>query len=218
VHIEEAQWIRDVLENEDPFSLTPVLNVGSSTKLFREFHQPFIDGVIFAPLRDRGVSVTHSDIKSADGVDLVGDITQREFCDELKGKKYRVIICSNLLEHVPDPKRFIDAINYIAQSQCLIVITVPFKYPRHMDPIDNLFRPSVADLKRLLPETEYIQDAVLNVGRPIRSFKKNPGQLIKSLLRCLVPFYRYSGWLTTINKVGWMFRERKITCVAFRKA
>ena len=78
MHIEEAVWLANQLikyENE----IDPLLNLGSSTKEFRTVNQPFIEEIIFIPLRENGVKIIHSDTKKDDGVDLVGDINESAF-------------------------------------------------------------------------------------------------------------------------------------------
>jgi len=98
----EARWLRDRLQTLQP-SDGPVLNVGSASAEFRCEVQPWIDAQVFAPLRARGVRVVHQDLQAADGVDLVGDLLSSDAVQAARRLGVRSVICSNVLEHVPDP-------------------------------------------------------------------------------------------------------------------
>ena len=99
--IREAQWVEQQLATWDANAF-PLLNVGSHTADFRERVQPWIDRYLFAPLRRRGFPVVHSDLQSGDGIDLVGDLTVPAFLQELRAREFGSVICTNLLEHVPN--------------------------------------------------------------------------------------------------------------------
>ena len=75
-----AQRIIDLTESAISFEM---LNVGSSTKHFREVSHPHIHENIFKPIRER-CRVVHLDVKAQDGVDLVGDLTDPNFLEQLK--------------------------------------------------------------------------------------------------------------------------------------
>ena len=66
--------------------VSPLLNLGSSTREFREQAKPHIERELFAPLRAAGVSTFHSDLKQEDGVDLAGDIMDPAVRAELKAQ------------------------------------------------------------------------------------------------------------------------------------
>src|SRR5690349_19194318 len=70
----DAEWLGRTLAELKPEELSPLLNLGASTKHFRQVEQPYIDKLVFRPLEARGVRVIHSDLKAAEGVDLVGDV------------------------------------------------------------------------------------------------------------------------------------------------
>ena len=74
------------------------LNIGSSTKRFREVDQPHIAEKFIAPLEASGLRFIHCDMKQAAGVDEVGDILDPRFRDRLKSYQADLLVCSNLLE------------------------------------------------------------------------------------------------------------------------
>ena len=79
----ESKWLGERLAAISDDQLFPLLNIGSSTLEFRTVTQPYIDHNIFTPLRKRGGTVYHADIKAAPGVDLVGDLLDPAFLAEL---------------------------------------------------------------------------------------------------------------------------------------
>jgi SAM-dependent methyltransferase len=80
-------------------------------------------------------------MKKEVGVDLVADVTKENFADGLLDK-FALTICTNLLEHVEDIDLVIKNLVKITRSGGHILITVPYKYKIHLDPIDNGFRPT----------------------------------------------------------------------------
>ena len=55
--VSDAKWLEGILPNFSEDELSPLLNIGSSTKKFREVDQPHIHKHVFAPLEKRGVKV-----------------------------------------------------------------------------------------------------------------------------------------------------------------
>ena len=99
----EAVWIGKVLDQIPVGSISPLINLGSSTKDFRERGQPFITEHIIQPLLDRGVEIIHVDLFDGDRVDIAGDIFEDSVFNEIKSHRPNGIICANVLEHVVDP-------------------------------------------------------------------------------------------------------------------
>ena len=139
----EAQWIGKALDQLDDVGLSPILNVGSSTAIFREQVQPWIDSEIFAPLRKRGVAVHHLDVRDGDGIDLRGDLNDGAFVAGLASHGYRALLCCNLLEHVSVPAAICGKLELLLPVGGYLIITVPNRFPYHPDPIDTMFRPGV---------------------------------------------------------------------------
>lgn len=141
--VEAARLCEILLERGD---VSPLLNLGSSTRAFREVAKPHIGERLFAPLRAAGVAVVHSDLKEGEGVDVAGDILDPAVHARLKAMGFRSILMSNMLEHVRDRAAVIAACEEIVGAGGLILATVPSSFPYHADPIDTGYRPSPADL------------------------------------------------------------------------
>ena len=222
MRISEAKAIGAALAQLPADSLTPCLNVGSSTGEFRTVAQPHIDRFIFAPLRDRGVRVIHADIKAAPGVDLVGDVYDPVFKAEVPALGPRLVICSNLLEHLVDRDGFMDFCRDVLAPGGHMLLTVPCSYPYHLDPIDTGYRPTPAELEALFPGyavewSEEVADStywdelkVQGAGqwaRFIASMAKAPWLALTSRPRFLSRYHR----------LLWLFRRYSVSCVLVRK-
>lgn len=140
----EAIRLREILLAQGEIS--PLLNLGSSTRAFREQAKPHIERELFAPVRAAGVEVVHSDLKQAEGVDLAGDIMDPAVRGDLKGRGFRTLLIANMLEHVADRAAVVAACEEIVGPGGLILATVPSSFPYHADPIDTGYRPAPAAL------------------------------------------------------------------------
>src|SRR5579864_1920911 len=126
----EARWIADQLAAFPAAAISPLLDVGSSTRGFREEAQPWISREIFTPLAARGVEITHLDARQGDGIDLCGDLLDDADFARLRSTRYRALLCCNILEHVPDPAELALRCTELVTPGGVIVITVPRSYPR----------------------------------------------------------------------------------------
>lgn len=140
----EAVRLREILLSRE--GISPLLNLGSSTREFRETAKPHIERELFGPLREAGVAVFHSDVKQGHGVDLAGDILDPAVRRALKARGFRSILIANMLEHVRDRAAVTAACEEIVGPGGLILATAPSSYPYHADPIDTGYRPSPAAL------------------------------------------------------------------------
>ncbi|MCS7016049.1 MAG: class I SAM-dependent methyltransferase [Gemmatales bacterium] len=154
--VEEARWFGRQLAHYSPAELSPMLNVGSQTLHFRRYVQPWIEQYVFAPLERRGVQVLHTDLRPGAGVDLVGDVTEESFLAQLRTYPFRAVFCSNLLEHVHEPRKLATHLVQILPANAWIFVSCPRVFPYHPDPIDNGLRPTLAQLARLFPHTELV--------------------------------------------------------------
>ncbi|MGL4502485.1 MAG: hypothetical protein ACRCU2_25700, partial [Planktothrix sp.] len=89
-----------MINSLDEKTVFPLLNLGSSSKIFREKEQPWIDQYLFRSPREKGNLVIHADLKQDGGVDLVGDLNDLVFLEKIAELKIKSVLCSNLLEHI----------------------------------------------------------------------------------------------------------------------
>lgn len=224
--IEEAIWIGDKLR-EVCKSGDKVLNFGSSNLYSRTIAQPHMHNYIFEPLNNAGIQIIHTDIKADEGVDLVGDLTDENFNNKLKELSVDCLLCANLLEHIVDKNLIIEAINAIVPNGGYCIITVPYIYPYHLDPIDTMYRPTPQELTELFPEFEIIFSESVVANRLEGNKKKeknyfqmlmhNPSLAIRLFSRSLLPFYKYKSWKITVKDLSKMFMDFQVSCVLLKK-
>lgn len=146
----EAAWLSRHLGEVPAERLSPLLSIGSGSTASRA-RQPWIDQLVFAPLARRGVEVLHHEHEPAPGVDVVGDLRDRLFVEQLRDLGARSVLCANVLEHLDDPLTLASALVELVAPDGHVAVTVPRRYPYHPDPIDTMLRPSVEELASMFP-------------------------------------------------------------------
>src|SRR4030042_2906071 len=179
---EESIWIKEVIEKADLSNVREVLDVGSSTKEVRTQTQPYIDENIFNPLRKCNISIYYLDKKKSEGVDLVYDI--ENVSADMIGKKFDLVICCNLLEHVLKPNKVASFLMDVVERGGYLLVTVPQTYRYHPDPIDTMFRPSMDELISMFAGLEIIRKATTRIS------DRNKYKLTE-LIRYLIPFLNW---------------------------
>lgn len=217
---EESVWIvNSILECSKDFKNSVLLNVGSSTKTFREKEQPHIEKNIFSVLKINAINVTHLDIKPDEGVDLVGDLNDPSFLNIIQKKQYNLILCSNLLEHILNPENICHAIENCIIQNGYIIVTVPYVYRYHSDPIDTMFRPSPDEMKSFFPNCKMIKGEILTINDTFfKNILREKYGIILFIIRLLTPFYKFKRWKKFIfQSLPYLFKKYKVTCVVFKK-
>jgi hypothetical protein len=161
MRIEEAKWIGKALSDLPIDRISPILELGSSTRTFRCVEKPHIEEYVHRPLRKKSVHIVHSDLKKGDGIDISGDIYQSETTEELRKVGAKCILCCNILEHVADRDKFAMICDSLLRPAGYMIITVPRSYPYHLDPIDTYFRPSAEEVANLFADYSQIKSATI---------------------------------------------------------
>jgi hypothetical protein len=215
---QEAEWLSRTLDRIPVVELSPMLNIGSSTREFRERIQPHIHSLIFTRLAARGVRAVHCDLKEADGVDISGDIFDDATLDAMRQVQASSVLCANMFEHVENRQSLADRLLSLVPPGGLIILTVPRSYPYHKDPIDTLYRPSPQALAELFPNTEIVSGEIINAGSYRDKLAKKPWRLLGHLLRLFTPFYRYQRWQQSVGKLYWIVHPYQVTCLILKKS
>jgi SAM-dependent methyltransferase len=216
----EAARLREILLEQR--AISPLLNLGSSTREFREVTKPHIQRELFGPLAAAGVEVVHSDLKRADGVDLAGDILDPAVAGNLKSRGFRCVLCANLLEHVRDRGAVAAACEEIVGPGGLILATVPSSFPYHADPIDTGFRPSPGELAGLFRRSAPLLAEEV-AGRAYGEDLKARGSTLwreigATLLFTLLAVARPKSFAARLHRWRWYRRPYKVSIALVRVA
>ena len=219
---EEAFWIGNILANSDLTGRT-VMNVGSSTGRFRAVTQPHIDQQIFAPPTARGVRVIHADIKAAEGVDLVGDLLDPAFRQQVVAIAPDVVLANNLFEHVRDRQLLADCLADLPGQHGRLIVSVPRAYPYHADPIDTLYRPTPGEIAEMFPGFTLEDQAVVESTTLWHDLNCQVGRagaiqdVARRVVRLALPFVRPRAWLGTASGLAWLLRRRSVSIASLRR-
>ena len=214
----EAIRIRETLLARE--GISPLLNLGSSTRHFREVAQPHVERELFGPLRAAGVAIVHGDLKAAVGVDHAGDILDPAVRRDLAARGFKCLLLSNLLEHVRDRAAVTAACEEIVGPGGLILATVPSSYPYHADPIDTLYRPAPAELAALFTGSRaLIAEEVVGgtyrdelKGRGVRA----PVELARTFLWALIALARPKSFAARAHRWFWYSRPHRVAVALVR--
>ena len=216
--VEAARLYALLMERAAP---SPLLNLGSSTRSFREEHQPHIERLLIGPLRAAGIDIVHSDIEPGDGVDIAGDILDRAMVERLRSRRFKCVLVSNLLEHIRRREVVAAACEEIVGPGGLILATVPSSYPYHADPIDTRYRPSPAELAGLFARSETLVAEELPVRNYADELRMRGARLAseigRTLLWTLAGIVRPRSALSRLDRWRWYRRPYRVSIVLMRR-
>jgi hypothetical protein len=146
VHVETAAWTAAALANLEFARGSRALDVGSSTLHYRTVEQPHIEEQVMAPLRARGVEITHLDAKPAPGVDVVCDLGRADASLAARLGEYALVLVCGMMQALRDPGRVVDiAVQALAPGGHLVAHH-PETARRTFDPVDFMLRMSPDEL------------------------------------------------------------------------
>ena len=216
MRLEEAQKIGRLLAGL-PGDMGPVIELGSSTASFRTVQQPHIDRFIHAPLRARGVDVVHTDLRDGDGIDISGDIYDPDVRDRLTSLGARTVLCCNIFEHVADRAEFASICDQILRPGGFIIVSVPCRYPYHLDPIDTLYRPAPGALVDLFPGYEVQVAERVTGGSFWTDIDRRPAGALKALSRVIALRGGLQESLSRLHRLTFLFRPYQVSVAVLRK-
>jgi hypothetical protein len=220
---EEAAWVGDVLSRHDVSEISPLIELGTTSKQFREVVKPHIANNIHHPQRGRGVQIVTSDLFPNDGVDIAGDIFSQKVQDQLVAVGAKCILVCNFFEHVVDAPAFARVCDQLIPSGGLAIVTVPYSYPYHLDPIDTLFRPSPEAIVPMFPGYAVLEAKIVKStthADDLRAASSGASILppvVKDILKSLALRGGLQRSLARVHRLGWLFRPYTVSCVALRK-
>jgi hypothetical protein len=213
MRLEESLKIQNIIKKHRAYK--NIINLGSGNVEQLMKTKPWVSKNVFDLLKKQKVKVLHVDAENFPGVDIVQDLSQPNslsFCDRLKGSK--LFILANVLEHIPK-KAHAELLNKIyskMKSNDGLIITVPYDYPYHADPIDTFYRPSPNELKKLLP-LKWLEGEILSAGSYKEEFRRmNTLKKIRKLLKPLWIFQKPTKWLES-HRLFYLFKKYQMTIV-----
>lgn len=215
---EESKWWMARLAETPDDRLSPVINLGSSTRNYREVVNPFIDANLFAPLDRRGVKVVHVDFKDAEGVDISGDFTQSAVQERIRALQPRAVFCTNMLEHVSDRPLVCAAIRSLLPVGGLAYVSVPRHYPYHPDPIDNGYRPTASQLQADFGgDFAVVSQAEVEFGNYLGQLRAKPWLLLRDAYLLVAGVAKLDRWRVFFGNYRHLLRQYAVTCVVLKR-
>ncbi len=211
----EAKYVGEILANLPDDAISPCLNVGSSTAHFRKVAQPHIDRYIFGPLTSRGVKVVHTDLKVAEGVDIAGNIYSRDVIDKIAACHPQLILCCNMFEHVEDRPALAAALAALVPVNGRLIVTVPYSYPFHPDPIDTYFRPEPEGIAEMFEAFELETSKIIadvSYGHDLLAEKGFAGTLkhfLRSAVKSVMVLQGRTGQTAHFHRYLWLWKPTR---------
>lgn len=195
---EESLWISEKIKEILPQNPFPAINIGSSTLKYRTVTQPFIQKNIFSLFNDEKNQVVHIDMKKEEGVDLVGDLYDEKFRENLKNMNPKLILCNNLLMYLDAKtrKKTAEILHEILAPGGYLIFTNSYIFPPAHDPIESYYRAAPQKMyKELFSGFIILDSSIINTEYNYYSFfKSNPKVLLIKFIRLFLPFYKSKEW------------------------
>ena len=213
MRFEESLKIQNIIKKRRVYR--NIINLGSGNVEQLMKTKPWVSKNVFDLLKKQKAKILHVDAENFLGVDIVQDLSQPNslsFCDKLEGSK--LFILANVLEHIPKKAhaKFLKKIYSKMKSEDGLIITVPYDYPYHADPIDTMYRPSPNELKKLLP-LKWLEGEILSAGSYKEEFKRmNVFKKIRKILKPLWIFQKPTKWLEN-HRLFYLFKKYRMTFV-----
>jgi len=213
----ESKWLKDKFVLLNICSDSIILNFGSQDERVYKY-QPYLYNNVISEINNRKARILNLDIKHGSGIDIVGDITDEKTIMVLKEKMITHVLCTNVLEHVENITTVCINLERVINKNGFIIVTVPYRFPKHYDPIDNGFRPNIEEVASLFPHCEIVDSEIVIDHNYMYYLSTNWLVALKFIGRLFTPFYRYDRWKNTIlPKLYWLNKPYAVTCVILRK-
>ena len=111
-------------------------------------------------IRNYDQEVVCVNLTSEKGADVVANVAELPFADD----SFEVAICSELLEHVADPRRVLAEVHRVLEADGQLLVCVPFLYHVHADPHDY-GRYTEHYWKQVLNEVGFTEVSIYQQGR-----------------------------------------------------
>jgi hypothetical protein len=217
---EEARFVGALIRDRAD-RIGVVLEIGSSDRFHREQAQPHIHQLVHSPLLAAGIRVITSDMKSGDGIDIVGDLFDPVVRDELAELHPDLVLCCNILEHVRDPQGLSAIVASLVGPDKWLLVTAPHSYPYHLDPIDTMFRPTPQEIARLFPDFDLEVGWIFEAGSFRGDMERHQSPPIVNFLRTLArsvwPWQGLEAAKARWHRWFWYFKPYEMSLALLRR-
>jgi hypothetical protein len=211
MRLEESLTIEKLITKKKGESYIAV-NLGSGDINNLLLKKPWIEKNIFSHFKKK----INIDKIAFDDIDIVGDLANPSIYKSIKKIECnKIFFLCNVLEHVSSKNRKIIFNNIYAcmNSRDELIISVPYDYPYHADPIDTLYRPSPEALSRRI-NLKWQKKIIIESGRYIEEFLRMP--IFKKIRRILKPIWilqKPSSYLHNFHQLFYLFKSYKVSIV-----
>lgn len=123
-----------------------ILDISGGSWFLRRIRQYYIEKYIFNNFKKKKIDIKRTDFSN--------DVCLKNF---RKIGQFDLVFANNLLEHVTNIKSATENISRAVRKGGYLCVSVPHQFPYHPDPIDNMFRPNLKELKALFPNFKIIK-------------------------------------------------------------
>ncbi|MCH8153366.1 MAG: hypothetical protein IH830_13450 [Planctomycetes bacterium] len=156
-------------------------------------------------------------MKNESGVDIVGDILDSRTQDGIRSLRARSILCTNILEHVANREGFCRVCEDLLPAAGLLLVSVPYRYPYHPDPIDTLFRPDLGQLKRLWRDLDFVEGKIVSFGNYFRAMRRKKWLIARDAYLVFAGVAKIDRWRVLVGNYRFLFSRYEASCAVFRK-
>jgi hypothetical protein len=135
----------------------------------------------------------------------------------LAARRYRAVLCCNLLEHVSDPARICAKLEQLLLQDGYMVVSVPRSFPFHPDPIDTMFRPTPEEIGTLFPHCRMVEGQIIDCGTGWDYVSRDPRVLIEKLRHRLRHRHEHGGLKGSTSFGPWLLRHFHQACAVLQK-
>jgi SAM-dependent methyltransferase len=150
------QWkpIKFVVESGKLFPSLKQKEIGFSNRLITYFIASVYEQFIPKYCNDNLIDIECGNIpRCLNFTDIIADLNIAPI-PELVKDSFDSAICSDVLEHIYDPKTFLREIHLVLKHDGILLLNVPFAFPLHESPYDY-YRYTEWTLKRFMKESGF---------------------------------------------------------------
>jgi len=135
---------RDI-KNVSKYAYGTMLDIGCGTKPYYSIFQNKVnryiglENVTFSKVNPEGVGSRDTDISEIIKTtprDRCPDIFGNSLCLPLKNDSVDTVLCTEVLEHVPEPQKMMNEIARVLKRDGVLIMTAPFALGHHQAPYD----------------------------------------------------------------------------------